>query len=193
MRGVGDEMAHMKPWMDEESRRETQMPEELLESIGLRRDMTFADIGCGIGFYALPAARIVRRKGRVMGVDVDDDSIAQLKSRAEGESLTNVRVAVGEAETYVPCEACADIVFFGMVLHDFRDPAAVLENARRIVKPGGKLVDFDWRKEQMDIGPPENIRFSEEKASGLIEAAGFKVTSVEPEGEMFYLISARPV
>jgi len=69
----------------------------------------------------------------------------------------------------------------------------VLENARRIVKPGGKLVDFDWRKEQMDIGPPENIRFSEEKASGLIEAAGFKVTSVEPEGEMFYLISARPV
>ena len=186
-------MGHMKPWMDEESRRETQMPEELLASIGLRRDMTFTDIGCGIGCYALPAARIVRRKGRVMGVDVDDDSIAQLKSRAEGESLTNVRVAVGEAETYVPCEACADIVFFGMVLHDFRDPAAVLENARRIVKPGGKLVDFDWRKEQMDIGPPENIRFSEEKASGLIEAAGFKVTSVEPEGEMFYLISARPV
>jgi ubiquinone/menaquinone biosynthesis C-methylase UbiE len=193
MRGVGDEMAHMKPWMDEESRRETQMPEELLESIGLRRDMTFADLGCGIGFYALPAARIVRRKGRVLGVDVDADSIAQLRSRAEGEGLTNVRVEVGEAETYKPCEACADIVFFGMVLHDFRDPAAVLENARRIVKPGGKLVDFDWRKEQMDVGPPENIRFSEEKASGLIEAAGFKVTSVESEGEMFYLISARPV
>ncbi len=182
-----------KMWKDEEQRRRWLEPESLLREIGLEEGMTFADLGCGIGFFAIPAAKIVGVRGRVLGTDVDAESIEELSSRAESEGLENVEVRAGEAESYLPCHACVDIVFFGIVLHDFRDASAVLENARHMVKPGGKLIDFDWKKERGEVGPPEAIRFSEEKAASLIEGAGFEVTGTSPAGKTFYLVTARPV
>ena len=50
---------------------------------------------------------------------------------------------LGRAEDTIFCEACADIVFFGMVLHDFSDPVKVLLNTGRMLKATGRLVDLD--------------------------------------------------
>lgn len=154
--------------------------------------MTFVDIGCGNGFFALPAARIVGETGKVYGLDVDAEFISELKEKATKEGLTNLSLMVGEAEEEILCEGCADIVFFGIDLHDFKDPAKVLENARRMLKSDGLLVDLDWKKEPMDIGPPLHIRFSEEEASNLIETAGFKIESMKEAGGYHYLITAKP-
>jgi hypothetical protein len=78
-----------------------------------------------------------------------------------------------------------------MDLHDFADPLKVLQNAKQMVKPSGLLIDLDWKKQEMPFGPPFSIRFSEEKASGLIEAAGFKVSDVKDAGPHHYLITAK--
>ena len=61
-----------------------------------------------------------------------------------------------------------------------------------MVKPGGKLVNLDWKKEAMPLGPPIEKRFSPEKAIHLIESAGFTVESVKANGPYHYLIIARP-
>lgn len=90
------------------------------------------------------------------------------------------------------CDACADIVFFGIVFHDFIDPNKVLSNAKRMLKSTGRLIDLDWKKEFMRLGPPLQIRFSEEKASSLIEAAGFKIDDIKEEGLHHYIIVAMP-
>jgi len=152
--------------------------------------MAFADIGCGAGFFALPAARITGPKGKVYGVDANPASITALKEEAEKEELKNLFLTAGEAETTIPCEQCADFVFFGIALHDFHDPAKVLQNARRMIKPGGKLIDLDWKKEELPIGPPPHIKFDVAYASKLIESAGFKVDSVKDSGFYHYLITA---
>jgi len=60
-----------------------------------------------------------------------------------------------------------------------------------MLKPKGWLVDLDWKKEPMDFGPPLSIRFSEERAIGLIEGAGFKVEQQKETGRFHYLIMAR--
>jgi len=49
--------------------------------------------------------------------------------------------------------------------------AKVLANARRMVKPAGNLVNLDWKKEPMELGPPLEKRFSGEVAVRLIEAS----------------------
>ena len=87
-------------------------------------------------------------------MDMDARSIANLKELAVAEELKNLNLMIGKAEELVICEQCADIVFFGIVLHDFQDPARVLANAKRMVKPTGKLINLDWRKELMELGPP---------------------------------------
>jgi len=175
------------------ARRQWQDPEAILQTIGLKAGISFADIGCGAGFFALPAARIVGPKGMVYGVDVNPASIGALGEEAALEGLKNLTLSIGKAENYLPCEMCADIVFFGIVLHDFEDPAKVLRNARRIVKPGGKLIDLDWKKEGVPFGPPAHIKFDEAKASKLIKDAGFKVVSVDSTGNYHYLITSKPI
>ena len=177
---------------DEKERRKWQNPEAILVDIGVKAGLTFVDVGCGRGFFALPAARLVGNRGRVYGLDADSEAISRLKEKAAKEKLRNLKLEAGMAEETVFCASCADIVFFGIVLHDFEDPGKVLSNAKKMLKPTGRLVDLDWKKEPMQLGPPLNIRFGEKKASGLIEKMGFCISEIKKEGLYHYLIVAAP-
>ncbi len=178
--------------VDDSERRKWQEPESILRYIGLEPGQTFVDVGCGEGYFALPAARLVGEKGQVYALDRDPSAVAVLAGKARAEGLVNLVLKAARAEDSVPCRGCADIVFFGIVLHDFEDPARVLANAREMIKPSGRLIDLDWRKEPAPFGPPLHIRFSEEQAKSLIEKAGFKVETVSQSGTYHYLIIARP-
>ena len=177
---------------DEKERRKWQNPEAILVDIGVKAGVTFVDVGCGRGFFALPAARLVGNGGRIFGLDADSEVIRTLKEKAAEEKLKNLKLEVGIAEETILCDSCADIVFFGIVLHDFEDPSKVLSNAKKMLKPTGRLVDLDWKKEPMQVGPPLQIRFDEKKASGLLESAGFNIGEIKREGLYHYMIVATP-
>jgi ubiquinone/menaquinone biosynthesis C-methylase UbiE len=181
---------HGKVFDGEKERRKWQNPEAILTSIGLKSGFTFVDVGCGDGFFAVPAAKLVGKMGRVFGVDINPESIRRLEKKAESENLKNLELRLGRAEETVFCEGCADVVFFGIVLHDFDDPSKVLVNARKMLKRNGLLVSLDWKKEPMDVGPPLRIRFSEETAVRLIEAAGFKIETVKEWKPYNYIVIA---
>jgi ubiquinone/menaquinone biosynthesis C-methylase UbiE len=138
------------------------------------------------------AANIVGESGIVYAVDSDTEAIKRLKTKAEQKHIPNIRAEVGIAEKTVFCNNCADIVFYSMVLHDFKDAVQVLQNAKKMLKPTGLLLDLDWKKMQMPIGPPLKIRFSEQDAAGLMKIAGFKVNQVKDAGPYHYIIAARP-
>ena len=173
---------------DETERSKWQKPETVLNEVGLRKGSTFIDIGCGSGFFSVPAARIVGAGGKVYALDLDRHAISLLKKRAVAENLKNLEAKVGFAEDCVFCEECADMVFFAIVLHDFKDPAKVLSNARKMLKMTGRVVDLDWKKEPMDIGPPLQIRFDEKQARALMEQAGFKIDSVRDSSPLQYIV-----
>lgn len=177
--------------IDDQERRKWQNPEAILSSIGLSSGFTFIDIGCGGGFFTLPAARIVGEKGKVYGLDTNADSITNLKEQASRDGLKNLYLTIGRAEETIICKQCADITFIGMALHDFQDPSKVLEKARSMVKPTGRLVNLDWKKEPMELGPPLRIRFSKEMAVSLIEEAGFTVETIKDSGPYHYLVIAK--
>ena len=182
---------HRRGWAPDEERRKWQNPEAVLSQIGLKPGQTFVDVGCGEGYFALPAARLVGGTGKVYGIDTNAEAIRRLNEKAAAENLINLELSVGKAEEWVAGNACADVVFFGTVLHDFDDPSKVLSNARRMMRLDGLLIDLDWKKEPMTWGPPLSIRFSEEHALQLLEAAGFKPDSPQANGPFHYMIVAR--
>jgi ubiquinone/menaquinone biosynthesis C-methylase UbiE len=177
---------------DDEERKEWQNPVDILTAIGLKKGDTFVDVGCGDGYFALPAARIVSPNGAVFGIDINADAIERLKRVAEIEGLTDLHAILGKAEKTVACEHCAHVVFYGICLHDFQNPAQVLSLARSMIREDGVLVDLDWKAEPTPIGPPLSIRFSVERARSLIEGAGFDIQSVKDASPYHYCIQAAP-
>jgi ubiquinone/menaquinone biosynthesis C-methylase UbiE len=177
--------------LDEATRRSWYNPEQILKEIGLASGMVFIDVGCGAGFFSLLAAKVVGESGIVYAVDSDNKAIERLRAKAEQQRLSNIRFKAATAEETVFCTACADVVFYSMVLHDFKDPLRVLQNAKKMIKPTGTLVDLDWKKQQMQFGPPFKIRFSEADAQGLIKIAGFKVTKVQDAGPYHYVVAGK--
>jgi ubiquinone/menaquinone biosynthesis C-methylase UbiE len=177
--------------LDEAIRRSWYTPETILQD--LLAGMTFIDIGCGEGFFSILAAKKVGKKGKVFAVDSDNSAIEKLNRRATTEALENIIAEVGNAEETVFCSKCADFVFFSMVLHDFNDPTKVLQNAYLMTKSTGRLVNLDWKKQDMPFGPPVKIRFSEEYASSLIKNAGFRIEGVKDAGSYHYVVNAKPL
>jgi ubiquinone/menaquinone biosynthesis C-methylase UbiE len=178
--------------LDEKTRRSWYNPEAILQEAGVQPGMVFMDIGCGDGFFTLLAAEMVKENGIIYCIDVDPQAIERLKTKADKKGFTNIRVKVGSAEDNPFCTACADMIFYSMVLHDFKDPLQVLANDKKMLKPTGKLVNLDWKKKPMTFGPPDHIRFSEEHASELMQQAGFTIESIKDVGPYHYVIIAKP-
>ncbi|MGF3522805.1 MAG: class I SAM-dependent methyltransferase [Candidatus Bathyarchaeia archaeon] len=178
--------------LDESVRRSWYNPEAILKQAGLKEGMVFVDVGCGEGFFAMLAAQLVGDKGKVYAVDSNAATIEKLKRGAAAKNLKNIHAEVGAAEQTVFCNNCADIVFYSMVLHDFSDPAMVLQNAKSMLKPSGVLVNLDWKKLQIPFGPPFQIRLSEQQAAELITQAGLTVENVKDAGPYHYVIHAKP-
>jgi ubiquinone/menaquinone biosynthesis C-methylase UbiE len=179
--------------LEESVRRTWYNPELILKDAGLSSGMIFADIGCGDGFFSILAAEIVGEIGKVLALDIDASAIGKLKARAAERGLTNIHTSVGAAEETLICKECVDIVFLSMVLHDFDYPEKVLLNAKQMLKRNGLLVNLDWKKTQMDFGPPLNIRFSQEKTVELLKQADFTVEKVKEAGPYHYIITAKLV
>ena len=175
--------------LDEKTRRSWYNPEAVL--VDLKGGMTFADIGCGDGYFTLLAAKKVGAKGKAYAVDIDPSGVEKLKDSAKAQGLRNIVAQVGEAEDTLFCHECVDFILLSMDLHDFRDPAKVLFNAKSMLKPTGLIVDLDWKKVSMPFGPPVSIRFSEEHVVGLMRMAGFTSADVKGAGPYHYVVTAR--
>ncbi len=184
-------MSPFRPANDPE-RRKYQDPEAILARIGLMPGFTFVDVGCGGGFFALPAARIIGEKGRLYGVDQNAEAVENLRDLADEEDLHNLELITGNAEDAVLCEQCADIVFFGLVVVHLPEPVRALENAKKMLRPEGWLVIFDWKRKLTRMGPPMEQRLSEGQIVDLIKTAGFSRITVEDNGPYHYIITARP-
>jgi len=175
---------------DEQQRRKIQNPEKILEDIGLRKGMSFVDLGSNDGFFSVPAAKIVGNTGKIYALDINQEAIDSLKDKLQSIDYRNYQLKCAKAEEEVFNDHIADIVFLGTVLHDFIDPLKVLKNAKKLLKNEGILVNLDWRKKDTKLGPPLEIRFSSKYAANLIEQAGFKIKSIDNLSDLYYLIIA---
>jgi ubiquinone/menaquinone biosynthesis C-methylase UbiE len=121
----------------------------VLRNLGLKAGHVVADFGCRAGRYAVPAARIVGKRGRVYAIDRDADSLARLELRASELELDNIHPRrVDLLAESLPLEPhTIDVAFLFDVLHGVffpqkRQRLALFEKVRRAVKPEGRLAVY---------------------------------------------------
>jgi ubiquinone/menaquinone biosynthesis C-methylase UbiE len=98
-----------------------------------------ADLGCGKGAFLLPAARAVGTRGRAVGLDVSPAMVAATSGAAASESLTQVEVRVGDAQSPDLPASAFDVLGASLVLFFLPDPRAALTAWRSALAPGGRV------------------------------------------------------
>lgn len=101
------------------------------------------DLGSGGGIDALIAARLVGQDGHVYGVDMTEEMVELARRNAAQDGAANVEFLHGRIEDIPLPDACVDVVVSNCVVNLSSDKAAVLAEACRILKPGGRLVVSD--------------------------------------------------
>lgn len=119
-------------------------------SAELERGIDVADIGCGSG-RALNRLAALYPNSRFTGYDLGAAAIATAKREAAAAGLANVQFVATDA-TGLPGEAAFDLIFTFDAVHDQAKPAIVLQNIRRLLKPGGVYLmqDIDARTDVAD-------------------------------------------
>jgi SAM-dependent methyltransferase len=118
----------------------------------LLKDLTVLDLGCGAGRDVYVLSKLVGENGRVIGVDMTEEQLAAARRHEEyhrkafGYASSNVRFLHGFierlAELKLP-DASVDVIVSNCVLNLSPDKAAVLNEAWRVLKPGGELYFSD--------------------------------------------------
>ena len=119
-------------------------PAAVVAQAGPTNGQVVADLGCGSGFYVLPAAQLVGNGGKVYAVDVMEDKLAATVSIARQmgyRNVTEVRAVLTRPLTEIPANSC-DMVILGNILHQVPNQEAVIANAYRILKTGGRLLAY---------------------------------------------------
>jgi ubiquinone/menaquinone biosynthesis C-methylase UbiE len=170
-----------------EQREATLHPEEVLRRLGLSRGDSIADIGCGPGFFTLPAAEIVGEGGLVMAADIQGEMLSAIRSRAAEHGFTNVHVVkTSDKEIPIPDASC-DVVLLAFVLDEVEQRASFLHRAARLLKPGGRLAVLEWEKEQQTVGPPIADRISPEELRADADAAGLYLDEQRELNDQHYI------
>jgi ubiquinone/menaquinone biosynthesis C-methylase UbiE len=178
--------------LDSPERRSSQDPDRLWQRVGLRKGQVVVDVGAGSGFYSFPAAARVGADGHVYAVDVSLELVELIRERAADRKVPNLE-ALLSTPAHIPLEdAVADVALFANVLHGI--PPSTVDEAVRVLRPGGKLVNVDWKKSRTLGGPPVQHRLSVGEARNALAAHGLTPVDSFDLGPYHYvLVLKRPL
>jgi ubiquinone/menaquinone biosynthesis C-methylase UbiE len=179
-----------KSKLDNPKRREMLPVNQVLVEIGLRAGDTFADIGCGIGYFTISAAEVVGEKGMIYAMDVQPEMLEVLKQKVKESELTNIRTILTEDNDFKLEESVISYAFICTVLHEVDDKVGFIKEVVRILDDSGRIAVVEWRKSESDWGPPVNHRMDHCEVEQLLLEAGFMNHSLVILNEHFYIVMA---
>ncbi len=162
-------------------------PEKLLRELGLGEGMTLADIGCGPGFFTIPAAQIVGSGGLVLAADIQGEMLSAVRSRALEHGLSNVRIVKTNDREIPIAPASCDFALLAFTLHEIEHRASFLHRAARLLKPVGRLIVLEWDKVEGSQGPPLEDRITPDELVADAQAAGLRLLEERELGGDKYL------
>ncbi len=118
-----------------------------MDALGIEPGSVVADVGAGPGPYTFPLAERVGPDGKVYAVDIDEDDLAKIRSRAEREGVVQIETILGATDDPRLPAATLDVVLVINAYHEFREYDEMLQGFHRALKPGGRLAIIDAKTE----------------------------------------------
>jgi len=162
--------------MEDPSRAGWQKPEEVVRALSLRPGQAACDVGAGPGYFTFPVAGAVGETGRVHAFDVDPRILDSLRQRLRRTDLRNVTPVLALSDDPLLPPAACDLVLIVDTYHHFPDGPAYLRRLARSLKPGGRIVNIDFHKRELPVGPPPEHKLTREEFLAQAKAAGLALS-----------------
>jgi ubiquinone/menaquinone biosynthesis C-methylase UbiE len=166
-------------WLDRPERIEEEQPDRALDVLKIQPGAVVADVGAGSGYFTTRLAKRVGPAGRVYAVDIQPGMLRLLGLRLKTDSLTNVTLVQGQIDNPNLAASSLDLELMVDVYHEFSAPQTMLRHLRDALKPAGRLVLLEYRKEDPSIPIREDHKMSVAEARMELEAEGFTLSQVD--------------
>lgn len=166
-------------WLERPERIEEEEPETALDVLKIQKGDAVADIGAGSGYMTVRLAPRVGPTGTVYANDLQPQMIEMLKQRVAKAKITNVVAVEGTVDDPKLADSSVDLELLVDVYHEFRQPQAMLRHLRTALKPNGRLVLLEYRKEDPTIPIRFEHKMSVSEAKMEVEAEGFTLSRVD--------------
>lgn len=150
-------------------------PEDAIESWDVRPGEKIADFGCGAGFFTIPLAQRVGPQGSIYAIDVRQEALDATKTKIKLFRLSNVHCIRADLETLRGStikDGTIDKVVITNILFQAGNKNIIIQEAFRIIRPGGSLLMIEWNAENQ-TGPILPGTVDRAEAQKLCEIAGF--------------------
>ena len=167
------------PWLERSEREEEEAPDVALNVLKIPKGSSVADIGAGSGYITVRLAARVGPSGRVYANDVQPQMLNILARRLERAKIGNVTLIEGTFDDPKLPPASVDLALMVDVYHELSEPQAMLRHLREALKPGGRLVLLEYRKEDPTVPIKPEHKMSVAEAKMEVEAEGFTLAKVD--------------
>jgi ubiquinone/menaquinone biosynthesis C-methylase UbiE len=150
--------------------------------------VTFADLGCGSGFFSIPIAKRAKnfkdKKFILFALDISEEMLGVFNGKLKKDKdidptdTGSCRIKCIKCEEFfIPLEdSSVNILLLANVFHEIENKSDYLKEIKRVLKDGGSFFLLDWEKEDPNpvMGPPPSERVSTEEAEKALKESGFK-------------------
>jgi ubiquinone/menaquinone biosynthesis C-methylase UbiE len=166
-------------WLERSERDQEEAPDVALNVLKIPKGAWVADIGAGSGFITERLSARVGPTGRVFANDVQPQMLQILARRLAQRNITNVTLVQGTVDDPKLDPGSVDLVIMVDVYHELSQPQAILKHLRAALKPGGRLVLLEYRKEDPTVPIKFEHKMSVAEAKMELEAEGFTLSKVD--------------
>lgn len=138
------------------SKRLVDIPPEYIQSkLNIEMSKTIIEIGAGTAFFSVAFLKQFE-PSKIYTCDVSDIMVDWMQKNISPDYPSIIPIK--NQENAVPLnDNTADLVFMIALHHELDNPALILDEAYRLLEPGGKVLIVDWKKEEMSQGPPLSL------------------------------------
>jgi ubiquinone/menaquinone biosynthesis C-methylase UbiE len=176
-------------WLVRSEREMEEAPDAALDAIGLKKGDVVADIGAGVGYFTWRMAERVGPAGKVYANDIQPPMLEQLRKNVAARGLANVVPVLGVEDDPKLPEGKLDMALLVDVYHEFSKPQKMLARIREALKPSGRLILLEYRKEDPSVPIRLEHKMTVKEVRAEIEPEGFRFEkSLEPLPRQHILI-----
>jgi len=152
-----------------------QKPDEVIAALDLKPGETLADIGAGSGYFSFRLARKVGDTGRVYAVDINSDMILFMNRNIRDKKIKNVTTILSAPDDPLLADASIKRFFICNTWHHVQNRPRYMALMKKMLKPGGQVIILDYKKKQLPVGPPPEMKRAKKEVIAEMEAGGFKL------------------